>query len=137
MGKVEATITLVNVEDEAYVKGGYISVDKVRKATVQAIVDTGAKTLVITEELFQQLGLTQVEEKIAHLADGRTLPCKVTSAVNLYWKDRQTTVKAVLIPGAKNVLLGVIPLEDMDLMVDPNNNELIGAHGDEVMCMVY
>jgi len=29
------------------------------------------------------------------------------------------------------ILLGAIPLEDMDLIVDPAKQELIGAHGDE------
>jgi hypothetical protein len=34
------------------------------------------------------------------------------------------------------VLLGAIPLEDMDLIVDPAGRELRGAHGDEVVCLV-
>jgi hypothetical protein len=29
--------------------------------------------------------------------------------------------------------LGVIPLEDMDLVVDPVKQELAGAHGDEAV----
>jgi hypothetical protein len=32
-------------------------------------------------------------------------------------------------------LLGVIPLEFMDLMVDPVNRELVGVHGDETILM--
>jgi hypothetical protein len=31
------------------------------------------------------------------------------------------------------VLLGVYPLEEMDLMVDVVNQRLVGAHGDEWM----
>jgi hypothetical protein len=34
------------------------------------------------------------------------------------------------------VLLGAIPLEDMDLMVNPVDRELVGAHGDDVVCLV-
>jgi hypothetical protein len=34
------------------------------------------------------------------------------------------------------VLLGAIPLEDMDLIVNPAKGELVGAHGDEVVCLV-
>jgi hypothetical protein len=33
-------------------------------------------------------------------------------------------------------VLGAIPLEDMDLIVDPKRQELIGAHGDEVITRV-
>jgi hypothetical protein len=35
------------------------------------------------------------------------------------------------------VLLGAIPLEDMDLMVDPVNQRLVGVHGDEQLGMLY
>jgi hypothetical protein len=41
-----------------------------------------------------------------------------------------------VVPDAEEVLLGAIPLEDMDLIVYPARQELIGAHGDEVVCMV-
>jgi hypothetical protein len=38
--------------------------------------------------------------------------------------------------GTPDVLLGAIPLEDMDLVVNPAKQELIGAHGDEVITSV-
>jgi clan AA aspartic protease len=137
MGKVETDIMLVNAEDVAYAKGGFIRINEVRKDTVKAIADTGAMSLILTEELFQKLGLTQTGTIDANLADGRKLPCKVTSGVIINWQNRRTLVEAVVIPGATRVLLGAIPLEGMDLMVDPVNNALVGVHGDEIVCMVY
>jgi clan AA aspartic protease len=137
MGQVVTEITLVNVEDESDARRGYISMDKVRKETVQAVVDTGAMRLVITEELFQKLGLVHTRDLSANLADGRRLQCKVTSDVRIYCNNRRTVVNAMVIPGAEKVLLGVIPLEDMDLMVDPCSQTLVGVHGDEEVCIVY
>jgi clan AA aspartic protease len=137
MGYVQTEISLVNVKDEAYAAGGFISIDKVRKETVQATVDTGAMSLIITEELFQKLGLSQVGDISANLADGRRLPCKVTSDVRIYCNNRRTVVEAVVIPGANRILLGVVPLESMDLMVDPCNHTLVGVHGDEIVCTAY
>jgi clan AA aspartic protease len=137
MGKIETEITLVNVKDAGYAEDGLISEDKVRKATVQAIVDTGAFSLIITEELFEKLGLVQIEEKKAHLANGSQMPCKITSPVYIHCMNRQTVANAVVIPGADRALLGVIPLEDMDFIVDPKSQTLAGAHGDEALCMVY
>jgi clan AA aspartic protease len=137
MGQVITEITLANVKDEGKAEDGIISINDVRKATVQAIVDTGAMALIITEELYQKLGLTQKREIIANLADGRRLPCIETSGVNIYCQDRETEVRAMVIPGAKRVLLGVIPLESMDLTVDPKRQKLVGVHGDEVVCTVY
>jgi hypothetical protein len=43
---------------------------------------------------------------------------------------------AVVIAGSDQVLLGAIPLEDMDLIVDPKRQQLVGAHGNEVVCLV-
>jgi clan AA aspartic protease len=137
MGFVETEITLINVEDVIDVRRGYISMDKVRKETVQATVDTGAMSLIITEELYQKLGLSQKREVIANIADGRKLPCIETNGVNIYCQDRSTLVEAVVIPGAKKVLLGVIPLESMDLTIDPKRQKLVGVHGDEVVCTAY
>ena len=39
-------------------------------------------------------------------------------------------VHAMIIPGAKKVLFGAIPMEAMDLMVNPVTQEVVGAHGD-------
>jgi clan AA aspartic protease len=137
MGYIETEITLVNLDDEAYVRGGYITMDKVRKETVQATVDTGAMSLIITEELYQKLGLSQIDEIIANLANGMRMPSKVTSEVIIHCQNRRTVVNAVVIPGAKRNLLGVLPLEGMDLIIDPKKQTLVGVHGDEVVCTAY
>jgi glutamine amidotransferase PdxT len=61
--------------------------------------------------------------------------CKVTEPVEIRWKERFATCNAIVIPGAENVLLGAIPLEDMDLMVNPVKQALEGVHGDEVISL--
>jgi len=99
-----------------------------------AVVDTGATTLVISEEIFNQLGLLEVEPRTINIAGGGTIECKVTTPVDIHWKDRFATVNAVVMPKGKP-LLGVIPLEFMDLMVDPVNRKLVGVHGDEAVLM--
>jgi hypothetical protein len=43
----------------------------------------------------------------------------------------------VVIPDAKDILLGALPLEGMDLMVDPVNQRLTGVHGDQRIHLVY
>ena len=37
----------------------------------------------------------------------------------------------MIIPGAKQVLFGALPMEAMDLMVNPVTQEVIGTHGDQ------
>ena len=50
---------------------------------------------------------------------------------------RQTTVNILVDTGAEKSLLGLIPLEDMDLMVDPNGQEVISAHGYQAVGIGY
>jgi clan AA aspartic protease len=123
MGIIETEITLKNVMDET-----------IAPATVTAVVDTGSLNLVITEELRQKLGLGVKGERTVHIANGQRVISKRTDAVEVRWKDRDTIISAIVIPGAEKVLLGAIPLEDMDLMVSPATQELVGIHGDKVEC---
>jgi len=137
MGTVHAEITLKNAKDEGKAFDGLIKEEDVRAVTVQAVVDTGALLTVITEELRQKLGLEARGEKFVKTANGQRISCKVTEAVEIHWKNRFSLHRAVVVPGAEKVLLGVISLEDMDLMVNPVTQELVGVHGDIEECMAY
>ena len=130
MGEVREKITLVNVGDLISAGRGYIKESEIRQITVEAIVDTGATNLVIGEETCKKLGLVIAETNIAHLAGGITQPCSVTEPVTIRWKDRFSSCHALVLPESEEILLGCIPLEDMDVKVDPGQGRLEGAHGD-------
>jgi clan AA aspartic protease len=136
MGTVYAEITLKNAIDVGEFQRGHISEQEVRTTTVQALVDTGAGSLVISEPVREKLGLEIKGLRSAALANGGREVCRLTEPVKIHWKNRHTTCQALVLPGVEEVLLGAIPLEDMDLLVDPARQELTGAHGDEVVCMV-
>jgi len=129
MGTVYAEITLKNIFDEEKCAEGLIGEHEVRSVNVNAVVDTGAASLVINEDLCQKLGLGIESERNARVADGRRVVCKVTKPVKILWKNRKTSCEAMVIPGAESVLLGAIALEGMDLMVNPIDRELVGVHG--------
>jgi hypothetical protein len=61
---------------------------------------------------------------------------KITDAVEVQWKNRFTILPALVIPGARKILMGAIVLEGMDLMVNPVTQEVVGAHGDEEVVLV-
>jgi clan AA aspartic protease len=136
MGTVYAEITLKNANDVGDFGRGYIREQDIHQTTVQAVVDTGANRLVIGEELCQKLGLRIVAEDRACLANNAQQACKLTEPVLVHWKDRQTVCSALVLPGAQETLLGVFPLEDLDLMVDPVHLQLTGVHGDKVVHMI-
>jgi clan AA aspartic protease len=133
MGPVHAEIILRNAGDVTGVRRGYIKEPEIRQTKVVALVDTGSANLVINEAIRQQLGLAVEMTYKTEIADGSTQSYGLTEAVQIQWKDRKAACQAVVVPNAKDVLLGTIPLEAMDLIIDPVKQELVGAHGDKVV----
>jgi hypothetical protein len=136
MGLVYAEITLENARDVGNVKDGFIKEPDIRRLTTNAMVDTGAWSLVINEATRAQLGLRVVKESQAVTAGGNVEPCGITEAVTVRWHDRFMDCNAIVLRNEEGVLLGALPLEGMDLMVHPRLETLIGVHGDEPLCLV-
>jgi len=131
MGQVYTDITLKNSYDVLNALHGVIPDQDVRQITVQALVDTGAVTLIINEAIRQELGLTVRDEDEATLANNATEIVKITDPIEVHWKNRGMVCRPWVISDAGEVLLGAIPLEDMDLIVDPKQQEVVGRHGDK------
>ena len=133
MGAVYATITIKNLRDIDAVELGVMNEQEIRQATVKTVVDTGAPTLCITEVLRGQLGLKVIGEKPVSMANGMYEIVRKTEGVELHWNDRYMICHPIVVPGGNEILLGAIPMEEMDLIVDPAREELVGAHGDEIV----
>jgi predicted aspartyl protease len=132
MGMVYTEITLKNSADVMRARDGYRKKEDIRQITVKALVDTGTWNLVISEDIRQKLGLEVTGAYRGRLANGLKAVSGVAGPVEIWWKDRFANCDALVLPGAKNVLLGAIPLEAMDLIVNPKCGEVVGAHGDEM-----
>ncbi|MDR3336481.1 MAG: hypothetical protein LBT16_04685 [Treponema sp.] len=61
----------------------------------------------------------------------------MTEGVSIRWKNRSTVLPSVVVPDAKDILPGALPLEAMDLMVDPVHERLVGVHGDQPLHVLY
>jgi clan AA aspartic protease len=123
--------TLKNAWDVEIAERGLIKASEVRQTTVQALVDTGSTELVISDAIRRKLGLRIVRDCIMELANSQSEACQETGAVEIYWKDRETSCRAVVMPGQGEVLLGAIPMEALDLTVNPLRQEVTGAHGNK------
>ena len=137
MGSFMEEITLENVMDRGLAKNGHIEESQVRTLKVEAVPDTGAYTLVINEDVRQKLGLGIEGKRRSTLADGKSSIYPLSEPVYVQWKDRFTVHQAIVIANAKHVLLGALPLEAMDLIVDPVHQTLVGAHGDIAEYQIY
>jgi len=136
MSTVRTEVTLKNAVDVGDVKRGYITEERVRALTVDAVVDTGAWTLVINEDICQKLGLELTGPEPGVLADGSSVVCQMTEGVEVHWKNRQTVCPAIVVPGADEILFGALPMEGLDLIVHPRKEEVVGAHGDTTLRLI-
>ena len=125
MGHVYANITLLNSFDTILELRGELPQEKVRKKEVKALVDSGAMTLTINEEIAKQLDLDVREQIEVTLADGSVRKCDIVGPVDIRFANRSAIIRALVLPGADEVLLGVIPLEEMDVMIDPVSQQLV------------
>jgi len=124
MGHVYADITLQNSVDAVLAQQGDIPLENVRKIEVKALVDSGAMTLTINEDIAKQLGLVVRKRTEVTLADGSFRKCNYAGPVDILFENRFAGGNALVLPGADEVLLGVIPLEEMDVIIDPIDQKL-------------
>jgi predicted aspartyl protease len=119
------TATIENVNDFLNVQEGRLPPDQVRSVTVHdALVDTGAKLLGLPKRLIQQLGLTYFETRRATTSIGQ-IDCKLYCAVWLTVEGRRCTVDVAEVDDRCPVLIGYVPLELLDLVVDPADQRLV------------
>ena len=90
---------------------------------VVALVDTGALHLCIPEHVRIQLKLEAIDEKEVTLADGSKRLVPYVGPIEIKFKNRTCFARALLL--GTQVLLGAIPMEDMDLIVHPLKQMLI------------
>ena len=135
MGKVLVTAKVENLEDLYKVKQGKLKQKKVRSVEVlDALVDTGATFLSLPTQLIQQLGLDRIGiRRIRTTAGVREAPAY--EAVRLTIQERDCTVDVMEVPNECPVLIGQVPLEVLDFVIDPKQQKLIGnpEHGGERM----
>ncbi len=125
MGLVYAEIKLTNSFQLEASRQGLIKEDEVRSEVVSALVDSGAYMLCINEHLQNQLGLRTIEVMEAELADGSIKALDIVGPVEINFKNRSTSCRAAVLPGQTEVLLGAIPMEDMDVVIHPKKQTLI------------
>jgi clan AA aspartic protease len=125
MGMVYAVIELINGDDIACAKRHVIGEEEIRRINVRMLVDTGAYMLCINENIQEYLQLRLKYRKPLELADGRIVECDIVGPVEVKFANRDATCNAFVLPGDSEPLLGAIPLEEMDVVIDPQREELI------------
>jgi len=125
MGVVYADIELINADDLAMVRRFKIGEEEVKRMTVKMLVDTGSVYMCINENVQEQLQLPVIEKRKGQLANGTIVEYEVVGPIEVKFKNRRCVVDAMVLPGDNEMLLGAIPLEDMDILIHPYKQELI------------
>jgi clan AA aspartic protease len=89
---------------------------------VDALADTGAVHLCIPERVREQLRLDVIDKKVVTLADGSVRNVPYAGPIEIRFKNRVGFAGALVM--GDQVLVGAIPMEDMDLVVAPRSRTL-------------
>ena len=125
MGLIYAEIELINGEDLVLARRNYIVEDEIKHMRVNMLVDTGSVYMCINESIQEQLQLPVLEKRKGQLANGHIVEYNVVGPLEVRFKNRRCSVNAMVLPGDNEPLLGAVPQEDMDVLVNPYRQELV------------
>jgi hypothetical protein len=118
MGEVIVNLKLENTADRTNVRNGLIKEADVRTLETKAVADSGAAMLVLPQDQVEALGLHVVGNVIVEYADERKEERPLARGVTIYVNGRNANVDCIVGRPASEPLLGQVPLEIMDLLVD-------------------
>jgi clan AA aspartic protease len=111
MGLIYASIVLGNPRDRS-----------LAPLSVEALADTGAVHLCIPEHVALQLKLESLHEREVTTADGKKRLCPYAGPVEVTFGNRTCYVGALVL--GDEVLLGAVPMEDLDLVLCPRTRSI-------------
>jgi predicted aspartyl protease len=137
MGKVNIKIKLTNLFDLG-AQHRKLSTAKPREVEVEALVDTGATRLYLKPSVIRALGLEKVHSVISQTSNGSAKRW-VYEPVQLEFQGRHGNFDVVEVGEKVPNLVGQIPLEYLDFVVDSKNGKLIPnpEHGGQQMTEEY
>ena len=125
MGLVFAEIELVSFDDLVLSRHGFLPETEVRSVKSTALVDSGSLDLVVNDQIREHLDLPVIDRRRVKLADETIMEVDMVGPVEVRFQNRSTTVRAVVLPHTEHVLLGAIPLEGLDVFIDPTKEKLV------------
>ena len=137
MGKVIVRIKLTNLFEQAFFSRG-LAKKKPRSVETEALVDTGATRLYLKPSVIKKLGLQRVDTVRSQTTSGEAIRYKY-EPVQLELMGRKENFDVIEVPESVPNLLGQVPLEVLDVVVDSKGQKLIAnpAHGGEQMTEEY
>lgn len=117
-------IKLTNDYEMTQAEAGTLDASKVRTAEIEALVDTGATMMMLPADVVEQLGVPVKGYRKVRYADSRVAEVPWVAGIRIDVRGRNAVISALVGAPGSTPLLGQIPLEEMDFVVDPKSREL-------------
>ncbi len=125
MGKVYANVTVENAFDRERTCSGLTPDAPIRHVHYTAMLtDSGATTLCLPGEAIAELGLPLLEEVRVGTATG-VVPARLFEGARITVDGRTRTVECLELPGGREPLLGVFPMEILGIDLDLKNERIV------------
>ncbi len=118
------TVKLTNDYDLTLAEAGSLDPSLVRRAEIEALIDTGATMLMLPADVVERLGVRARGTRKVRYADSRIEEIPRVVGIKIEIRGRDAVVSALVGPVGSTPLVGQIPLEEMDFIVDPKSREL-------------
>jgi predicted aspartyl protease len=125
MGRVVVEVELANYRDVIDLEEGRLDATEVRRVRLPAVVDTGSNYLVLPKSAVRQLGSLSAGSVTVRYADRRARARQLVKDVQVELLGRRSSFRAIVEPDRKDVLIGAMVLEDLDLLVDCGQQRVI------------
>lgn len=133
MGEIHTEVTLENTDDRGYFRRAGGDGSEIRRTTVDGIVDTGAVTLLLPQNVVERLGLEQQGTAFVTYADERREERALAGPVTVQIGNRSMIMNCVVGPPLGETLIGHVILKTLDLIADCTNRTLTPRYPDYPM----
>jgi clan AA aspartic protease len=119
MGEARITVKLENDGDLVRFKEGRIEAGAIRRAEIDAMVDTGAVMILLPQDVVEALGLEKIDRAIVTLANDEKIELDIAGTISLTACNRKMKTDCLVGPPLCEPLIGQLVLERLDLIIDP------------------
>jgi hypothetical protein len=123
MKKVYANIEIFNANDISFARKGFAQESPLKSIETRCIVDFNTKMFCINQIIQDKLEFPVIERKIFRMNDSTLKEFEIVSDVIVKFENRQTSCRALVLPSNEELILGMIPLNGLDVKI--RNQELI------------
>lgn len=124
MGRTFVEVLVENYDDVALRETGRARGHRIRKERVKALVDTGSAMLCLHKATIEKLGLRFARSAVVRTGNG-SVERGIYRPAQITILGRQYLAEVMHVPDDVPPLVGYIPLENLDLVVDPKSNQVI------------